>query len=195
MDCSLITQGAYKCITSNRAGSKKRGGFALLYKSEIKCKDVNLMIKSLFECSGWKLDFNNKNLLVIGIYHLSNTKNCSNQVFINELLKMLEEIQSCNLQLIIMGNFNLHVNNKEDNDVQQFLDMLQASGLHQLVEFMAHKHGNILDFVIIESASDVKISNLKRGPFISNHCVVFSEVNLPNCTSWINQWNTEILGK
>ena len=36
MDCSLITQGAYNDITSNRAGSKKGGGLALLYKSEIK---------------------------------------------------------------------------------------------------------------------------------------------------------------
>ena len=32
MDCSLITQDAYNCITSNRAGSKKWGGLALLYK-------------------------------------------------------------------------------------------------------------------------------------------------------------------
>ena len=92
---------------------------------------------------------------------------------------MLEEAQSCNLQLIIMGDFNLHVNNREDNDAQQFLDMLEASGLHQLVEFMTHKHSNILDLVIVESASDVKLSNLKKGPFLSDHRMVFGELNLP----------------
>ena len=165
MDCSLITQGTYKCLTSNTAGSRKGGGLALSYKLEIKCKDVHLMIKNSFECSGWKLDFNSNNLLVIGIYHSPNTKNGSNQVFINEFLKMLEEVQSGNLQLIIIGNFNLHVNNKEDNDVQQFLDMLEASDLHQSIAFMTPKHGNILDLVIIERASEVKMSNLKRGPF------------------------------
>ena len=110
------------------------------------------MIKNSFECSSWKLDLNSKNLLVIGIYHLSNTKNGSNQVFINEFSKMLEEVQSGNLQLIIMGNFNLHVNSEEDNDIQQFLDMLEASGLHQLLEFSTYKHGNILDLVIVENA-------------------------------------------
>ena len=57
MDCSLITQGAYNCITSKRAGSKRGGGLALLYKSEIKCKEVDLAIKNSFECSGWKLYF------------------------------------------------------------------------------------------------------------------------------------------
>ena len=119
-DCSLITQGAYKCITSDRASSKKGGGLALLYKSEIKCKDVNLMIQKLFECSGWKLDVNNKTLLVIAIYHPPTTNNGSNSVFINEFLMMLEVAQSGNLQLIIMGDFNLHVNNKVDSDVQQF---------------------------------------------------------------------------
>ena len=171
--------GAYNCIISNRAGNKKGDGLALFYKSEIKCKDVDLVIKNSFEYSSWKLCFNNKNLLVIGIYHPPNTRNGSNQVFINEFLKMLVEAQSCNLQLIIMGDFNLHVNNKEDNDAQQILDMLEASGLHQLVEFITHKHGNILDFVIVESASNVKISNLKRGLFLSDNCVVFGELNLP----------------
>ena len=68
-----------------------------------------------------------------------------------------------------------------------FLDMLEASGLHWLVEFMTHKHGNILDFVIVESASDIKISNLKRGSFLSDQCVVFGELNLPKDTSWISQ--------
>ena len=69
---------------------------------------------------------------------------------------MLEEAQSCNLYLIIMGDFNLHVNNKEYNDAQQCLDVLEASGLHQLVEFTTHKHGKILDLVSVENASDVK---------------------------------------
>ena len=75
------------------------------------------MIKNSFECIGWKLDFHSKNLLVIDIYHLPNTKNGSNQVFINEFLKMLEEVQSGTLHLIIMGDFNLYVNNNKDNDV------------------------------------------------------------------------------
>ena len=92
---------------------------------------------------------------------------------------MLEEVQYGNLQLIIMGDFNLHVNNKEDNDVQQFLDMLEVSGLHQLVEFMTHKHANTLELVIVESASYVKMSNLKGSPFLSGHCAVFGEFNLP----------------
>ena len=71
MDCSLIAQGAYNCITSNRAGSKKGSRLALLYKSEIKCIDVDLAIKNSFECSGWKLCFNNKKLA--GDWHLSST--------------------------------------------------------------------------------------------------------------------------
>ena len=72
-----------------------------------------------------------------------------------------------------MGNFHLHVNNKEGNDVQQFLDMLEALGLHQLVEFATYKHGNILDHVIVESASDVKMSNLKKGAYFFQITVWF----------------------
>ena len=55
------------------------------------------MIKNSFECSHWRVDLNNS-LLVIGIYHLHNTKNGPNQVFINEFLKVLEEVQSGHLQ-------------------------------------------------------------------------------------------------
>ena len=44
---------------------------------------------------------------------------------------------------------------------------------------MTYKHGNIQDLAIVESASDVKMSNLKRGHFLSDHCVVFGELNLP----------------
>ena len=54
--------------------------------------------------------------------------------------------------LILTGNFNIHVN-KNDQDAQAFIDIVEALGLTQHVGFETHKAGNILDLVIKEIGS------------------------------------------
>ena len=39
------------------------------------------------------------------------------------------ELQLHNKNIVILGDFNLHVNDKSDTDIQQFIGMVEASGM------------------------------------------------------------------
>ena len=49
---------------------------------------------------------------------------------------------------IIMGDFNLNLNNLDDPNTELFIDTIKALGLQQDVKFLTHIGENILDAVI-----------------------------------------------
>ena len=57
------------------------------------------------------------------------------------------------------------------------MDMVEASGLKQLVDFPTHKHGNTLDLIITELAAEVQ--NVHCGPYISDHKIITWIFNQP----------------
>ena len=90
----------------------------------------------------------------------------------------------CGLQLeskntVILGDFNLHVNDISDTNAQQFIDMVEASGLKQWIDFRTHKQGNTLDLIITELAAEVQIKNVYSGPYISDHWIITCTFNIP----------------
>ena len=80
-----------------------------------------------------------------------------------------------------MEDFNLHINNAEDADATQFLDLLDALGLSQLIDVPKHRCSNILDLVIVNSIDSPQIVNIKQGPYLSDHGVIkfVVEINKP----------------
>ena len=73
-----------------------------------------------------------------------------------------------------MGDFNLHVSEgNTDIDSAIFLDTLEAMGLYQHVSFSTHNQGNILDLMISEMGSNIRVKTTP-GPFISDHHAVIS---------------------
>ena len=89
----------------------------------------------------------------------------------------------CDLQLeskniVILGNFNLHVNDKSDTNAQQFIDMVEASRLKQWIDFPTHKHRNTLDLIITELAAGIQIKNVHCSPYISYHCISTCTFNI-----------------
>ena len=59
--------------------------------------------------------------------------------------------------LIIMGDFNFHVDDLDNADTEQFNDVCTAIGLEQVVNFGIHVQGHTLDLVLHESNSSIKI--------------------------------------
>ena len=66
---SCINKGDFKCVISNRSGTKKGGGLAMVYKpgSGIKCVQMDNGEKSSFQFAIWKLEIRNRVLTVVGI--------------------------------------------------------------------------------------------------------------------------------
>ena len=74
--------------------------------------------------------------------------------------------------VIILGNFNLHVNDFNDDNAMNFIESTQALALEQHVNFPAHTSGNTLDLVFTELFNGLKIQKCTQDDFISDHCIV-----------------------
>ena len=139
----------------------KGGGLAIIYKlgSGIKCVLMENGEKSSFQFAVWKLEIRNKVLTVVRIYHppTKHLVNNSHAISITEFLDFMCELQLRSKNIVIIGNFNLYFNDKSNADAQQFIDMVEASGMKQWIDFPMHKQGNTLDLIITELATEVQI--------------------------------------
>ena len=98
-------------------------------------------------------------------------------MFLDDFTEYITETIPDNNQTnnLFVGDFNLHVSEgNTDIDLAIFLDTLEAMGLYQHVSFSTHNQGNILDSVISEVGSNIRVKTTTLGPFISNQCAVIS---------------------
>ena len=71
-----------------------------------------------------------------------------------------------------MGDFNIYVNNPYDTNMEQFIDMLSASGLDQCLNKATHKQNNTLDLILMDAVSNIRIFNIHTGTYISDHKLI-----------------------
>ena len=60
--------------------------------------------------------------------------------------------------VVYMGDFNIHVNNPYDTNMEEFMDMLSALGLDRCVNEATRKQNNTLDLILMDAVSDIRIS-------------------------------------
>ena len=81
--------------------------------------------------------------------------------------------------ILILGNFNIHINSKDDPDAEVFSDMMEALGLDQHTNFSTHRSGNILDLVFTEVISSLKVLECSEGSYMSDHKAIHITISVP----------------
>ena len=117
-----------------------------------------------FQFARWAITSTSKHT-IIGIYRppysINNQFTLSS--FLDEFTNWMADQILISKKIILMGDFNIHINRKNDNDAQTFINTIEALGL-QIINFKAtHRYGNTLDLIIIESASNSTILELRNG--------------------------------
>ena len=144
----------------------KGGGISLIYKSNLKVKILDSGTGKTFKFAVWQINSKNeKPVQLVGIYHLPPSELHKHTVtaFTDEFLeKYVEFDMKCNNRLIV-GDFNIHMEDGTNGDAEQFIDMCKAIGLDQHVNFATHHHGHTLDLVLTEQNSAIQVSNIKPG--------------------------------
>lgn len=69
-------------------------------------------------------------------------------------------------QLLITGDFNIHVDIADDPDSLKLFDLLQSLGLRQHV---THAHGHTLDLIITRYSDQIVQDSPQTDRFISDH--------------------------
>jgi len=68
--------------------------------------------------------------------------------FLVDFSSLLEDLAVYPGKLAVVGDFNIHVDNPNDNDACSFLSILGSAGLVQHVKGVTHKDGHTLDLII-----------------------------------------------
>ena len=83
--------------------------------------------------------------------------------------------------VIILGDFNLHVNDPNDDNAMNFIETTQALALEQHIRFPTHTSGNL---VLTELFNSPKIQQCAQDDFIWDHYIVRCNltINRPEIT-------------
>lgn len=158
----------------------KGGGVALIYrKSVIKCSVVkNYNFKS-FEGFHTRFTLPHTTLNVVVIYAPEpKTSSSASNNFISEFSPVLFD-ELCDLtNLLILGDFNYHFQDKSCKFAQDFAGILKSCNLVQHIRTATHIKGNTLDLVITRN-EEIIPSRIKTSHDISpDHFGVLFELNV-----------------
>ena len=135
--------------------NKLGGGVGIfIKKSFTKVQLMNTVNFSSFEHLDVKITSVNKNIRIILIYRPPNK---SKNEFIEELSDLIETFEDTR-NLVLCGDFNLHIDNQNDTYVKRFTDILENNDLINKVNSPTSIGNHIIDLVI----------HNKRGGIASN---------------------------
>ncbi|XP_078374323.1 uncharacterized protein LOC144657833 [Oculina patagonica] len=81
-----------------------------------------------------------------------------------------------NEPLVLLGDFNIHVDVPTDMDAIQFRDLLDSMGLQQHVKRPTHIHGHTLDLLITRQSDEIIVKEPETERYFSDHAVVLSHL-------------------
>ena len=172
--CTLCPTG-YRVIHIPRSHSAG-GGVGIIFKNSIR---LNTSLTDQYH-SFELMDFHLRMVRCVRFLLVYRPPSLSTSLFLEEFSKLLEHITADlrHKQLLIVVNFNIHVDNPNDATARQFLDVLDSFDLVQHVSEKTHANGHTLDLVI-SNAKDHFVNEVKTSdPVISDHLAVHSTLCL-----------------
>ena len=176
-----LTPSGYSFIHTARS-DKKGGGIAIIHRTQIKCKIRTISKKSSFECMEVYITMPLLNAILSCIYRPppSPTNNLTNIQFITEFDQYIEQLVIKPANILIYGDFNIHMDVKNDPTTKKFVNCLQSHNLKQLIHQPSHVNGHILDLVIVRESREFEVLSLKvEDLLLSDHFFITTSLNVP----------------
>ena len=149
------------------------GGVGLLVK-DVFIAQRNFTINGIFttfEHINVSVKSSGCSLNIIVIYRPPST--CINQ-FIDEFSTLLEQLVLSSGYLLIVGDFNIHVDDVGNSESANFLALIDSFDLKQMVSFSTHVNGHSLDLVVVRNSEPLgPVVNIETiDPALSDHLAV-----------------------
>ena len=157
-------------------------GVALVHKTELSVKNCtrsinrnNAQDQLTMECMSNHIKFKNKNIDLYVIYRYPNTSMLN---FIECLSQIIEGniLNDCG-ELVLIGDFNIHIDSPEALDTILFNDFLDSLNLKNLVYFSTHFSNHSIDLIIIDKNLSL-ISHPRRGHMLSDHHFILADLQI-----------------
>ena len=178
LEGTCLHKDQLRMLVNNRVG-RRGGGITLIYRKEYSVKTTKNGTKSSFQYSIWSVKARNKHLTIVGLYHPPYSSiNPPNSIFIDEITELLTEILPASNNHIILGDFNIHINDNDNVDAQIFSESMEALGLKQHSITPTHKSNNILDLIFTKILSNICVEVVETATYISDHSPVIATLNI-----------------
>ncbi len=92
--------------------------------------------------------------------------------FIKEFADFLSELVLAADKVLIVGDFNIHVDNEKDALGSAFIDILNSIGLRQHVSGPTHSRNHTLDLILSHGIDVNGVEILQQSDDISDHYLV-----------------------
>lgn len=169
--------GAVHLVRSRKGG----GGVALINRDYFRVESFpTTFTASPFEWSQVAcIHLNSICILLVIVYRPpSQSTKCSDGEFLKEFEDFIQPLLTSSGNLLIVGDFNIHVDNPTNSMAGKFLSHLDSLGLAQLVRDPTHLDGHTFDLIISRvdeimvtrfSVSDLIIDNFAVNFFVKAH--------------------------
>ena len=175
---SELMENNYTVKTHNRPGQKKGGGIALVRKKSLNTKQLEQGNKPTIKYAMWKTIASNTPIHLIGLYHPPPTDGTTTTMILDEIPELLMTIIPKYDNIMLLGNFNMHIEDISNADSIIFNDKTEALVLIQHVKSPTHRQQNILDLIFSEANSQLGMSSCQVNNYISDHAVITIDTNI-----------------
>ena len=154
----------------NLAKMSREGGIAVVYKASLNIKEclTSPQISEIMEYMELTINFKG---IVCNIYIIYCIPNMSVIQFCSELSDLIKNnVLEDHGNIIMLGDFNIHMDNSEHPDTATFNDFLESFNLVNCTTFPTHISKHTLDLVITSSHRLIK--SIEQGHFLSDYCFV-----------------------
>ena len=173
---SDLIQSGYAISMHNRW--KRGSGIALLYKDSMKVKKIEAQHLCTIEYAIWQVSLKTKTIVILRVYHPPPKHDQMNRTFLDEITELLTAKLPNMENAIILGDFNMYIEDPNDYNSRIFVDMMEALGLKQNVIEPTQQKGNILYLIFTETTSQINISQLEMLDFILDHWLISATISV-----------------
>ncbi|XP_049889964.1 uncharacterized protein LOC126383485 isoform X1 [Epinephelus moara] len=166
--------------------SGRGGGLAMLYREKWKVLPVSTPAYHTFESITSQLSGPTPTI-VATVYRPPKP----NKEFLNDFVQFLTHLSTLSPNILLLGDFNIHMDNTSNALTRNFTSCIDSFGLHQLINFPTHLKGHTLDLICCSGLSPVDCKAISL-PFSDHMLVSFnanlalSKINLPRTISFRN---------
>ena len=168
--CGELTPSGYKLEHIARS-TGKGGGVAILHRESLNVKKLKSYKCKSFEVLELMLTTRGDSLCLCVIYRPPSRGKHSRpmSVFLQDFQCYMDTHITLPSKLVVLGDFNVHVDRKDNADARKFVDLLFSLNLEQHVHCPTHKHGHTLDLVILRTTDAPPVQLEVHPAVLSDH--------------------------
>ena len=176
----------YAIHRADREDGRRGGGVVLIFKQCLNVKRKEKVSYSQFECIICSLVINKLSLCIIVVYRPppSPENHLNTNTFLTEWAEFLSHYVTDTVELIVVGDINLHLDAHSHCHTKAMMQTLESCGLQQHIRDPTHYCGHILDVLISRDSStllpacevrDIGLSD-NNGNTMNGHYAITCEI-------------------